>query len=120
MLALIAILGAVFAAILAAPPIREFFELVILPGGQWFLALLCVAIGLGIAGAGWQLPYIQRLELPEGEALEPDDGPEPTHTPRTNEFAAVARDPEDAADAADPATRVAAPDELPTDTMPPR
>ena len=53
------------------------------------MALLCVTAGLGIAGAAWQLPYVQRLELPEGAELEPDDGPEPTHTPRTGEFEAV-------------------------------
>ena len=69
---------------------REFFELEVLAGGQWFVALLCVAIGLGIAGAAWQLPYVQRLELAEGDELAADDGPEPTHTPRTGEFDAVA------------------------------
>ena len=53
-------------------------------------ALLCVALGLGLAGAAWRLPYIQRLELAEGDELAPDDGPEPTHTPRTGEFDAVA------------------------------
>ena len=89
MLALVAILGAIFAGIIAIEPVREFFDLVVLSGGQWFAALLCVAIGLGIAGAAWQLPYVQRLELPEGSVLEPDDGPEPTHTPRTGEFDAV-------------------------------
>jgi cation-transporting P-type ATPase E len=91
MLALVAGLGAVFAGILALAPLREFFDLVILSGGQWFLALLCVAIGLGIAGAAWQLPYVQRLEREEG--TEPDDGPGPTHTPRTGEFAAVPEAP---------------------------
>ena len=81
MLALVAGLGAIFAAILAAAPVREFFELELLAGGQWFLALLCVAIGLAIAGAAWQLPYVQRLELAEGDRVE-DHGPAPTHTPR--------------------------------------
>ena len=33
---------------------------------------------------------MQRLELAEGDELTPDDGPEPTHTPRTGEFDAVA------------------------------
>ncbi|MFI5121682.1 MAG: HAD-IC family P-type ATPase, partial [Vicinamibacteria bacterium] len=89
MLALVAILGAIFAGIIAIEPVRDFFDLVVLSGGQWFAALLCVAIGLGIAGAAWQLPYVQRLELPEGAELEPDDGPDPTHTPRTGEFDAV-------------------------------
>lgn len=90
MLMLVAFLGAVFAGILAIGPLREFFELELLSGGQWFLALLCVAIGLGLAGAAWQLPYVQRLELAEGAEIEPDDGPDPTHIPRTEDFAAVA------------------------------
>ncbi len=88
MLAMIVILGAMFAGILAIEPVRDFFDLVQLAGGQWFIALLCVGIGLGIAGAAWQLPYVQRLELPEGAALD-DDGPEPTHRPQTGEFEAV-------------------------------
>ena len=79
------LLGALFAGIIAIDPVREFFDLAVLAGGQWFVALLCVAIGLGIAGAVWQLPYVQRLELPEGEELGPDDGPEPTHTPTTSD-----------------------------------
>jgi hypothetical protein len=91
MLALIAGLGAIFAGILAIEPVREFFDLEVISGGQWFIALLCVAIGLGLAGAAWRLPYIQRLELEPGADLEPDDGPEPTHTPHpTAEFEAVA------------------------------
>jgi magnesium-transporting ATPase (P-type) len=106
MLALVAGLGALYAGILAVAPVRDFFDLVILSGGQWFLALLCVAIGLGIAGAAWQLPYVQRLELAEGDELEDDDGPSPTHTPRTRDFAAV---PEQV-----PA------DEAPTEYLPPR
>ena len=89
MLAMIVILGALFAGVLAIEPVREFFDLVQLAGGQWFIALLSVGIGLGIAGAAWQLPYVQRLELPEGSELEPDDGPEPTHRPQTGEFDAV-------------------------------
>jgi magnesium-transporting ATPase (P-type) len=93
MLAMIAILGAMFAGILAIEPVREFFDLVQLAGGQWFIALLCVAIGLGIAGAAWQLPYVQRLELPEGAELETDDGPDPTHRPQTGEFDAVSEAP---------------------------
>jgi hypothetical protein len=84
------VLGALLAGILAIDPVREFFDLAVLAGGQWFVALLCVAIGLGIAGAAWQLPYVQRLELAEGAELEADDGPDPTHTPRTGEFEAVA------------------------------
>jgi hypothetical protein len=90
MLALIAVLGAIFAGILAIPTVREFFDLAVLAGGQWFVALLCVAIGLGLAGAAWRLPYVQRLELAEGDALAVDDGPDPIHRPRTGEFDAVA------------------------------
>ena len=89
MLMLVASLGAVFAGILAIEPVREFFELELLSGGQWFLALLCVAIGLGLAGAAWQLPYIQQLEMPEGGESEHHDGPEPTHTPHTDDFPAL-------------------------------
>ncbi|MCD6014993.1 MAG: family P-type ATPase [Solirubrobacterales bacterium] len=88
MLALVAGLGALFALILAAEPVRDFFELDLLSGGQWFLALVFVALGLGLAGAAWRLPYVQRLELASGEDLG-DDGPGPTHTPRTSEFEAV-------------------------------
>ena len=43
MLALVAGLGALFAGILAIDPVREFFDLEVLSGGQWFVALLCVA-----------------------------------------------------------------------------
>jgi magnesium-transporting ATPase (P-type) len=90
MLAMIAMLGALFAAIFALAPVRDFFELEMLSSGQWFLSLLAVAIGLLVAAAGWRLPYIQHLEQPEGE--ERDDGvPAPTHTPRTEDFARVPR-----------------------------
>ena len=92
MLALVAGLGAIFALILAAEPVREFFELELLSGGQWFLALAFVAIGLGLAGAAWRLPFVQRLELAEGEQLD-DGGPAPTHTPKTGEFEPVAEPP---------------------------
>ena len=88
MLALVAGLGALFAGILAAAPVRDFFELELLSGGQWFLALACVALGLGIAGAAWQLPYVQRLELEEGEEARGEGGPGRTHTP-TGEFDAL-------------------------------
>jgi cation-transporting P-type ATPase E len=92
MLALVAGLGAIFALILAAEPVRDFFELDLLSGGQWFLALLFVALGLGLAGVAWRLPYVQRLELPAGEDLD-EEGPGPTHTPRTGEFDAVGEAP---------------------------
>jgi hypothetical protein len=89
MLAMIAGLGALYAAILAIEPVRTFFELEILTAGNWFLALLSVALGLLVAAAGWRLPYIQELEEPEGEAQPDDDVPGPTHTPRTEDFARV-------------------------------
>ena len=51
MLALVAGLGALFALILAAAPVRDFFEMTLLNATQWFLALLAAAIGLTIASA---------------------------------------------------------------------
>jgi hypothetical protein len=89
MLALVAGLGAVFALILAAEPVRDFFDLELLGGGQWFLALACVAGGLGLAGAAWRLPYVQRLELPDALPDHDDAVPGPTHSPKTGEIAAV-------------------------------
>ncbi len=87
MLAMVTALGALFALILAAAPIREFFDLELLSAGQWFLCLAAVAAGLVTASALWRLPFIQRLEAeeeddedhaeprtPAGDAL-----PEPTH-----------------------------------------
>jgi cation-transporting P-type ATPase E len=62
MLALIAGLGALFALILAAAPVRDFFEMVILTASQWFLALLSAAVGLTIASVLWRLPQIEHLE----------------------------------------------------------
>ncbi|HET6571057.1 MAG TPA: HAD-IC family P-type ATPase [Solirubrobacterales bacterium] len=62
MLAMVAGLGALFALILAAAPVRDFFEMSLLTSGQWFLALLCAAAGLTIASALWRLPYIEGLE----------------------------------------------------------
>ncbi len=88
MLAMIAGLGAIFAGILAIPPVREFFDLELLTSGQWFLALASVATGLLLAAVMWRLPYIQRLEVDGGTA--PADGaPAPTHTPRTGEHATL-------------------------------
>ena len=78
MLAMVAGLGALYALMLAAAPVREFFELEILDATQWFLALLAAAIGLTIASVIWRLPQIERLELPEdkheGEAAR--EGPD--------------------------------------------
>lgn len=83
MLALVAGLGALFALILAAEPVRDFFELELLSGGQWFLALACVAAGLGLAGAAWRLPLIQQLEETSGQPpVGDEDIPPPTHLPR--------------------------------------
>jgi magnesium-transporting ATPase (P-type) len=67
MLALVAGLGAVFAGILAITPLRDFFDMVLLDASQWFLALLCSAVGLTIASALWRLPQIERLEAPEAD-----------------------------------------------------
>jgi magnesium-transporting ATPase (P-type) len=64
MLAMVAGLGALFALILAAAPVRDFFEMTLLTASQWFLALLCSAVGLTIASLLWRLPQIERLEAP--------------------------------------------------------
>ncbi len=84
MLALVAGLGALFALILAAGPVREFFDLELLSAGQWFLALLSVAVGLVVASALWRLAYIQDLERPEPPARAHTGSPAPTHTPVTD------------------------------------
>jgi hypothetical protein len=62
MLAMVAGLGALFALILAAAPVRSFFDMALLDATQWFLALLCSAVGLTIASVMWRLPAIERLE----------------------------------------------------------
>jgi cation-transporting ATPase E len=67
MLALIAGLGALYALILAAAPIREFFEMELLGATQWFLALISAAVGLTIASLLWKLPQIEQLEAPPAE-----------------------------------------------------
>jgi cation-transporting ATPase E len=90
MLAMVAGLGALFALALAAEPVRDFFDLVILSAGQWFLAMLSAAAGLVLASVVWRLPVIQRLEEPDtrqGAGPEPEHGgvPAPTHTPVTEE-----------------------------------
>jgi cation-transporting P-type ATPase E len=68
MLAMILILGALFAGILAIPPLRDFFEMQVMNATQWFLALLSAAVGLTIASALWRLPQIERLEAPAEDA----------------------------------------------------
>jgi cation-transporting ATPase E len=64
MLALVAGLGALYALILAAAPVRDFFEMELLDATQWFLSLFAAAIGLTIASVLWRLPQIERLEAP--------------------------------------------------------
>ena len=53
--------------ILAAAPVRDFFEMELLSAAQWFLALLSAAVGLTIASVLWRLPQIERLESPAGD-----------------------------------------------------
>ena len=94
MLAMVAGLGALFALALAAEPVRDFFDLVILSAGQWFLAMLSAAAGLVLASVVWRLPAIQRLEEPEepdGPPPEHQGAPAPTHTPMTEEQPAAER-----------------------------
>jgi magnesium-transporting ATPase (P-type) len=69
MLAMVAGLGALYALILAAAPVRDFFEMTLLTASQWFLALFCSAIGLTIASLLWRLPQIERLEAPGYEPV---------------------------------------------------
>ena len=70
MLALVAGLGALYAGILAVAPLRDFFEMSLLSASQWFLALLCAAIGLTIASVLWRLPQIEQLGGPASPAVE--------------------------------------------------
>jgi magnesium-transporting ATPase (P-type) len=62
MLGMVVGLGGLFAGILAIGPLRHFFEMEMLTAAQWFLALLCAAVGLTIASAMWRLPQIEALE----------------------------------------------------------
>jgi cation-transporting P-type ATPase E len=62
MLMMIVGLGALYAAILGVPPVREFFDMTLLSSAQWFLALFSAAVGLAIASILWRLPQIERLE----------------------------------------------------------
>jgi len=72
MLGMVMALGGAYAGILALPFLREFFDLVLLGPGEWFLVFLSVAIGLAIASAMWKLPPIERLEVPE-ERVEAEE-----------------------------------------------
>jgi magnesium-transporting ATPase (P-type) len=67
MLAMVAGLGALYAGILAVPPLRDFFEMELLDATQWFLAMLAAAAGLTIASLLWKLPQIEALEAPPAE-----------------------------------------------------
>jgi cation-transporting ATPase E len=67
MLAMVAGLGALYAGILAVPPLRDFFEMELLDATQWFLAMLAAAAGLTIASLLWKLPQIEALEAPPEE-----------------------------------------------------
>jgi cation-transporting P-type ATPase E len=67
MLMLVIGLGGLFALILAAAPVRDFFEMTLLGPTQWFLTLLSAAAGLAIASVLWRLPPIEALEAPAGE-----------------------------------------------------
>ena len=62
MLALVAALGALYALILAVQPVRDFFDLTRMGGGQLFLALLSAAAGLVLASVVWRIPVIEQLE----------------------------------------------------------
>ena len=92
MLAMVAGLGALYALILAAAPVRDFFDLELLSAGQWFLCLLSAAAGLVVAALAWRLPYIQRLEAPE-VAGRADDAGRPPHQPRPADTPAEPRRP---------------------------
>jgi magnesium-transporting ATPase (P-type) len=70
MLALVAGLGALFAGILAVKPLRDFFQMILLSASQWFLALLCAAIGLTIASLLWRLPQVEQFGGPASPARE--------------------------------------------------
>ncbi len=73
MLALVAALGALYALALAVEPLRDFFELTPLAGGELFLSLLSAAGGLVLASAIWRLPAIERLELEIEEESPPPE-----------------------------------------------
>ncbi len=78
MLAMVAGLGALYALMLAAAPVREFFEMELMSATEWFLALLAATIGLTIASLFWKLPQIERLEeVPEDEGSPMESGEVP-------------------------------------------
>jgi magnesium-transporting ATPase (P-type) len=71
MLGMVMGLGGAFAGILAVPALRDFFDLVLLGPGEWFLVFVTVAVGLAIASAIWKLPQIEQLEMPEERVTPP-------------------------------------------------
>jgi hypothetical protein len=77
----VAALGALYALALAVEPLRHFFELEQLGGGQLFISLLSAAAGLVLASAVWRLPIVERLEeeppLPGQEPHGPVSVPRP-------------------------------------------
>ena len=75
MLALVAALGALYALALAVEPVRDFFELTRLGGGQLFLALLSAAAGLVLASVVWRIPAIEQLEDRPPPPEEAPSGP---------------------------------------------
>jgi cation-transporting ATPase E len=90
MLALVAALGALYALVLAVQPIRDFFDLTRMGGGQLFLALLSAAAGLVLASVVWRIPAIEQLEEKPPPPDEAPTGPvtapmpaAPTPVPRT-------------------------------------
>jgi cation-transporting P-type ATPase E len=72
MLAMVAALGALYALVLAVEPLRDFFDLTRLAGGQLFLALLSAAAGLVLASVVWRIPAIEQLE---DKPPQPEDAP---------------------------------------------
>jgi magnesium-transporting ATPase (P-type) len=68
MLALVFALGSLYALALAVEPLRHFFELTPLGGGQLFLSLLSAGGGLVLASLVWRLPAIERLEEDPAQA----------------------------------------------------
>jgi magnesium-transporting ATPase (P-type) len=100
MLALVFALGALYALALAVEPLRDFFELTQLGGGQLFLALLSAGGGLVLASAIWRIPAIERLEeQPPREPIAEEGAsvaaiPPPTHhKPEAREAAAASAPP---------------------------
>lgn len=71
MLAMVAGLGALFAGILAIPQLRDLFEMTVMSGAEWFLAMLSAALGLVVASLLWRLPIFQEWESPSEDETPP-------------------------------------------------